>query len=186
MIYLRVLTKPQPNDAKSPLPVDVRRSKTLLLKLPYILEYGYVSTKVYLPLIARKRTVMPHYKNSGLMSMLQVHKFFKRMIFFPNFVTIARLVVRARKDPGDKKSVFQSPWSSHLDLHFVFTADFFFRKVEYKEGKFHRHRTCPTSLLSASRKVPDVNWIFTVSICYCYSSCYCSFLNKYCKVSFEH
>ena len=30
----RVLTKPLPNDAKSPLPVDVRRSKTLLLKLP--------------------------------------------------------------------------------------------------------------------------------------------------------
>ena len=35
-IYLRVLTKPLPNDAKSPLPVDVRRSKTLLLKLPNI------------------------------------------------------------------------------------------------------------------------------------------------------
>ena len=33
-IYLRVSTKPQPNAAKSPLPVDVRRSKTLLLKLP--------------------------------------------------------------------------------------------------------------------------------------------------------
>ena len=33
-IYLRVSTKPLPNDAKSPLPVDVRRSKTLLLKLP--------------------------------------------------------------------------------------------------------------------------------------------------------
>ena len=32
-IYLRVLTKPLPNDAKSPLLVDVRRSKTLLLKL---------------------------------------------------------------------------------------------------------------------------------------------------------
>ena len=35
-IYLRVLTKPLPNDAKSPLPVDVRRAKTLLLKLPNI------------------------------------------------------------------------------------------------------------------------------------------------------
>ena len=34
-IYPRVSTKPLPNDAKSPLPVDVRRSKTLLLKLPY-------------------------------------------------------------------------------------------------------------------------------------------------------
>ena len=33
-IYPRVLAKPLPNDAKSPLPVDVRRSKTLLLKLP--------------------------------------------------------------------------------------------------------------------------------------------------------
>ena len=32
-IYLRVLTKPLPDDAKSPLSVDVRRSKTLLLKL---------------------------------------------------------------------------------------------------------------------------------------------------------
>ena len=28
-IYSRVSTKPLPNDAKSPLPVDVRRSKTL-------------------------------------------------------------------------------------------------------------------------------------------------------------
>ena len=33
-IYPRVATEPLPNDAKSPLPVDVRRSKTLLLKLP--------------------------------------------------------------------------------------------------------------------------------------------------------
>ena len=33
-IYPRVLIKPPPNDAKSPLPVDVCRSKTLLLKLP--------------------------------------------------------------------------------------------------------------------------------------------------------
>ena len=33
-IYPRVSTKPLPNDAKSPPPVDVRRSKTLLLKLP--------------------------------------------------------------------------------------------------------------------------------------------------------
>ena len=35
-IYLRVSTKPLPNDAKRPLPVDGRRSKTLLLKLPNI------------------------------------------------------------------------------------------------------------------------------------------------------
>ena len=33
-IYPRVSTEPLPNDAKSPLPVDVRPSKTLLLKLP--------------------------------------------------------------------------------------------------------------------------------------------------------
>ena len=33
-IYPRVSTKPLPNDAKSPPPVDVRRSKTLLRKLP--------------------------------------------------------------------------------------------------------------------------------------------------------
>ena len=33
-IYPRVSTKPLPNDAKGPLPVDVRRSKTLLPKLP--------------------------------------------------------------------------------------------------------------------------------------------------------
>ena len=32
-IYPRVSTKPLPNDARSPLPVDVHRSKTLLLKL---------------------------------------------------------------------------------------------------------------------------------------------------------
>ena len=33
-IYPRISTKPLPNDAKSPLPVDVRLSKTLLLKPP--------------------------------------------------------------------------------------------------------------------------------------------------------
>ena len=35
-IYPRVSTKTLPNDAKSALPVDVRRSTTLLLKLPNI------------------------------------------------------------------------------------------------------------------------------------------------------
>ena len=39
-IYPRVSTKPLPNDAKSPLPVDVRPSKTLLLKLPIIQREG--------------------------------------------------------------------------------------------------------------------------------------------------
>ena len=33
-IYPRVSTKPLPNDAKSPLPVDVCRPKTVLFKLP--------------------------------------------------------------------------------------------------------------------------------------------------------
>ena len=33
-IYPRVLTKPLLDDAKSPLPVDVHRSKTPLLKFP--------------------------------------------------------------------------------------------------------------------------------------------------------
>ena len=45
-IYPRVSTKPLPNDAKSSLPVDFRRSKTLLLKLPIILDktkYHYCS-----------------------------------------------------------------------------------------------------------------------------------------------
>ena len=55
------------------------------------------------------------------------------MISFSNFVEIARLVVLARKDPGTT-----SPFSSLLDpLHFVLTASFF-KKGEYKEGKFHR------------------------------------------------
>ena len=40
-IYPRVLTKPLPNDAKRSLPVDVRRSKTLLLKLPNALAQAY-------------------------------------------------------------------------------------------------------------------------------------------------
>ena len=35
-IYQRVSTKPLPNDAKSQLPVEVRRSKTPLLKLPNV------------------------------------------------------------------------------------------------------------------------------------------------------
>ena len=45
-IYPRVSTKQIPNDAKSSLPVDFRRSKTLLLKLPIILDktkYHYCS-----------------------------------------------------------------------------------------------------------------------------------------------
>ena len=39
-IYQRVSTEPLPNDAKSPLPVEVRRSKTLLLKLPNVFGFA--------------------------------------------------------------------------------------------------------------------------------------------------
>ena len=46
-IYLRVSTKPQPNAAKSPLPVDVRRSKTLLLKLPNVTRNGTGNEKTH-------------------------------------------------------------------------------------------------------------------------------------------
>ena len=41
-IYPRVSTEPLPNDAKSPLPVDVRPSKTLLLKLPIVQRIVHV------------------------------------------------------------------------------------------------------------------------------------------------
>ena len=41
-MYPRVSTKPLPNDAKSPLPVVVRRSKMLLLKLPIYLWKAHV------------------------------------------------------------------------------------------------------------------------------------------------
>ena len=37
-IYSRVSTKPLPNDSKSLLPVEVRRLKTLLLKLPIVFQ----------------------------------------------------------------------------------------------------------------------------------------------------
>ena len=46
-IYPRVSTKPLPNDAKSPLPVDVRRSKMLLLKLPIVSGQGTVAGDYY-------------------------------------------------------------------------------------------------------------------------------------------
>ena len=44
-IYPRVSTKSFPSDAKSPLPVDVRRSKTLLLKLPIIIVLQEIATQ---------------------------------------------------------------------------------------------------------------------------------------------
>ena len=43
-IYPRVSTKSFPSDAKSPLPVDVRRPKRLLLKLPILREGGRLYT----------------------------------------------------------------------------------------------------------------------------------------------
>ena len=46
-IYSRVSTKPLPNDAKSSLPVDVRRSKTLLLKLPNYWSAGTAAGQRY-------------------------------------------------------------------------------------------------------------------------------------------
>ena len=46
-IYPRVLTKPLPNDAKRPLPVDVRRSKTSLLKFPNSRAHKGLSALAY-------------------------------------------------------------------------------------------------------------------------------------------
>ena len=46
-IYSRVWTKPLPNDVKSPLPVDARRSKTPLLKLP-IIHWNDPKSRAYL------------------------------------------------------------------------------------------------------------------------------------------
>ena len=120
-----------------------------------ILVYGSVSTEVHLTLIAHQRTVMPHYKNSGLclsfstVMSLQVYKFFKRMISSSNFVAIAQLVALARKDPGTT-----SPFSSLLHpvilTYTLFSLGDFLRKVNIlKESCI---RTCPTSsLLSATR-----------------------------------
>ena len=51
-IYLRVSTKPQPNAAKSPLPVDVCRSKTLLLKLPKVGRREKNREKFLLPIFS--------------------------------------------------------------------------------------------------------------------------------------
>ena len=44
-IYPRVSNKPLPNDAKGPLPVDVRRSTTLLLKLPNVEQRYCISIR---------------------------------------------------------------------------------------------------------------------------------------------
>ena len=116
-------------------------------KSPYsniILEYGYVSTEVHLPLVAQKRTVMPHYKNSGLMSMW-MHKLFKRMSSSSNFVAIALLIILARKVPGTA-----SPFSSLLDpvnlTPTLFSLRAFLRKVNIR--KKSSIGTCPTSSLS--------------------------------------
>ena len=59
------------------------------------------------------------------------------MISSSNFVAIAQLVVLARKDPRTA-----SPFSSLLDpvtlTCTLFPLRAFFKKDEYKEGKFHR------------------------------------------------
>ena len=52
------------------LPMSVPFECVFVNKRPHsniiILVFGYVSTEIHLPLIPLKRTVMPHYKNSGL------------------------------------------------------------------------------------------------------------------------
>ena len=84
------------------------------------------------------------------------------MISSSNFVAIARLVVLARKDPGTT-----SPFSSlldpvrHLDLHFVLTAGFF-KKGDYKEGKFHRQM--PKKSLTLTEHSLSVFVTVTVSV----------------------
>ena len=102
-------------------------------------------------------------------------------------------------DPATTKSVFQSPWSSHLDLPFVLTAGF--KKGKYKKEKFHRQM--PNKLVISFKVHIRHNCIFirffsfftvisfpecqrlsftltehSLYICYCYSFCYCSFLKK--------
>ena len=117
----------------------------------------------------------------------------------PPVVAIAQLVILAGKDPATTTSVFQSPWSSHLDFPFVLTAGF--KKGKYKKEKFHRHM--PNKLLISFKVHISRNCIFirffsfftvisfpecqrlsftltehSLYICYCYSFCYCSFLKK--------
>ena len=84
----------------------------LLISTPILMLYKSTGTdqpRFIIHLIAHKRTVFPHYKNSGVMSMW-VYKVFKRMISFSNFVAFVQLVILARKDPGTR-----SPFSSLLD-----------------------------------------------------------------------
>ena len=119
----------------------------------------------------------------------------------PLVVAIAQLVVLAGKDPATTKSVFQSPWSNHLDFPFVLTAGF--KKGKYEKEKFHRHM--PNKLVISFKVHISRNCIFirffsfltvisfpecqrlsftltehSLYICYCYSFCYCSFLKKIC------
>ena len=124
----------RPPSNKPPPPPPFRISAPILMRVQVRINRQW--TEVHLHLIAHKRTVFPHYKNSGLIS-LWVHKVFKRMISFSNFVAITRLVVLARKDPWSTSSFFSLldplPWialCSHYEL--------FFKKSEYKEGKFHQ------------------------------------------------
>ena len=76
-IYSRVSTKPLPNDAKSSLPVDVRRSKTLLLKLPIgTTRTATKNGKKTIGLISKTTTLHVH------------HTFFVH--FFPVFARLGR------------------------------------------------------------------------------------------------
>ena len=89
------------------LPVNMASKAMIRFSAPLPISSRFrISALIYL--IAHKLTVMPHYRNSGLMSMW-VHKFFKRMISSSNFVAIARL---ARK--GTRTT---SPFSSLLLIH---------------------------------------------------------------------
>ena len=69
-IYLRVSTKLQPNAAKSPLPVDVRRSKTLLLKLPIDRISLSISTTAFVVVTNAVVVVFP---DSLLILLLNMH-----------------------------------------------------------------------------------------------------------------
>ena len=62
-IYPRVSTKPLPNDAKSPLPVDVRRSKTLFLKLIPISKFcpGHLRAPGPFPSFRHARGLLSEY-----------------------------------------------------------------------------------------------------------------------------
>ena len=71
-IYLRVSTKLQPNVAKRPLPVDVRRSKTLLLKLPIDRISLSISTTAFV-VVTNAVVVVVVFPDSLLILLLNMH-----------------------------------------------------------------------------------------------------------------